>query len=137
MTWEEIVNQMRTHHRVDREEGEWCGVSEPVELSDGTRADAKVRVELVTAFGEPWLLLAALIGPETHIAAREALLLSFNMALAAIGIDGDKMYVRSTQCLASLDAGTLERAFDFVVKEAVRLGKRRAPLDPPVDHFAE
>jgi hypothetical protein len=138
VTWEEIVLHIRAQHGVAAEGARWCGIVFPVELPDGTRVGEKIRVELVTAFDdEPCLLVAAHIGPEGVLVAREALLLNFNMAVAAIGLDGDHFYLRSTLPLATLNPQALDRVLAFVGSEAVRLGKRSAPGSPPVGHFAE
>lgn len=84
--------------------------------------DQTVLVELVTAFGEPWLTAVAPILPERDLVRpRSALELSGSLASGVLAVMEGVLVLRWTSALRPLARSAMDRAMRSIAREATRL----------------
>ena len=120
--WTALCEHIRQRHPTVRLEPHWLGVELAVEGSG-----VRVKLERVTAFEEPWLLVLAAIGSDRHVDATAALRYNALTAVGALVIENERCYLRAALPLAEATLAALDRTIDFIAREAARLRHVFAP----------
>lgn len=120
--WNDLSLHIGAHYRVVRREPHWIGVEIPFEAGD-----VRIKLERVTAFEEPWVLLFAAVCSETHVNAMAALRYNALTAVGALVVESERCYLRAALALDGLTAATLDRAIDFIAQESLKLRRQFSP----------
>lgn len=96
----------------------------------------RVRVERVTAFGEPWLLATAAVIEEPSAVLRDALVFNARLAVGSLAIEQGWLVLRAAMP-ETTDAATLERVVDFLAYESRRMWRLHERAPGTLDWLAE
>ncbi len=126
MTWREIVFDLQARYRFLVDEASFFVV--PFTTAG---VEVRVRVDLVGAFGDPWLLLRAEVCGERSLDPRAALRINDDQALGTLSLWDGIYYLRHTAPLAELEASRLAFMLETLAKQAAALRRAHLPLRPP------
>jgi hypothetical protein len=121
MTWREITTELRKRYQFLAEEPSFF----VVEFVAGVLV--RVRVDLVGAFGAPWLLLRAEVCGEVWLDPRAALRRNDDQAHGTLSLWDGVYYLRHTVALADVDAAALPWMLEML---AVQAGALRRDCSP-------
>lgn len=134
--WEHVRSYLRERYRLARDQPEWLGLV----WNLGTEAEPlpqRTKVELISAFEEPWLLVMGEVCSELAFPHRDALLHNAQLAVGALAIEQSCIVVRQTLRLATLVWEDLDWTLQIVALEALTL-RRALPFDTSLfSHFAD
>ncbi len=119
-TWEETRNYIRGRYRLLRDEPDWLGLECNVHDA-GEPATLRLKLERVTAFSEPWLLLRCAICDEGALDVRSALHYNSDLAVGALALEAGRCYLRAALPLETLTWPHLDRCLAFLAEEATKL----------------
>jgi hypothetical protein len=123
--WEEVRAHLRQVFRVAKDRPGWMGLFAEPDKDGGQ----PIRVETVTLFDEPWLLLLADAGRASTVSPVDALRWNMSLGLGALALERERLVVRACLPLAGLTPAALDRAVRFVAAEGARL-RAMSPADP-------
>jgi hypothetical protein len=126
MTWEEVRRWLLLQCQIIQSEAQAVVIAHDLEPHP-----QRVRVELVHAFDEPWLLLLSPIVEEHRARPRDALVFNMRLAVGTLAVEQGYLMLRATCPLAALDATRLKRYVVFLATEAARLRHLHGRLDGP------
>lgn len=126
-TWDEAQGYQRTKYRLIRDEPNWLGMEWQTasEISDGEPATHCLKIECISAFERPWLLLLATICAEDNIDVRSALRYNALLAIGSLAVDSGRCYLRAALPLGTITWAELDRAIEFIASEATKLRRPR------------
>ena len=118
-TWTELREQLKEKYKLTREEPTWIGLQ--FGFHDG-RYDVfqQLRIDQVTALGQPAVALMADIADVTRVPYKLALERSMAFEIGGIAINGD-LYVARAVLPLSLEWPVLDAAMVYLAREAARL----------------
>jgi hypothetical protein len=118
-TWSELREQVKKKYKLTREEPTWLGLQ--FGFHEG-RYDViqKLRLDQVTALGQPAVALMADIADATRVLHKVALERSMSFEIGGIAINGE-LYVARAVLPLSLDWAVLDAAMVYLAREAARL----------------
>ena len=120
--WNDLSLHVSTHYRLIKHEPLWLGVEIPFETGD-----VRIKLECVTAFAEPWVLVIAAVCSESHVDAMAALRYNSLLAVGALVVENERCYLRAALPLEELTDAALDRAIDFIGHESIKLRRQFAP----------
>ena len=120
--WNDFVLHVGAHYRVVKSEPHWIGVEFAVEADD-----VRIKIERVTAFEEPWILVIAAVCGERHVNAMAALRYNALLAVGAIVVENERCYLRAALPLDDWSSSALDRTIDFIARESLKLRREFAP----------
>ena len=127
VTWEETCQHLRQRFKLAIEEPTWIGLV--WRFADAGDQPERQRVELVDAFGRPFLLILSDAGPEGAGSYRDALLRNMKMTIGAVALEPSGFVVRHLMPLDEVTWPGLDLAIEVVAREASMLrGRSAAPL---------
>jgi hypothetical protein len=114
--WNELSQYVGAQYRVVHADPDWLGV----ELSF---VDAAVRIKLepITAFDAPWVLISASICSERQLNALSALRYNSLVAVGSLVIEGEGCYLRAALPIEEISAPALDRTIDFIAWQSNKL----------------
>lgn len=124
-TWEETQAYLRGRYRLVHDAPTWLGMEWRFE-SKGEPVPMRIKIELVTAFNEPWVMVLSALCPADNVDARSALRYNALTAMGALVVEGDRCYLRTTLPLEILTFKHLDRTIEFIATEATKLRQREA-----------
>jgi hypothetical protein len=130
MSWKQLTSAMAQRYQLARHERAWLA------LSFDAHGVQRVRVDLVSAFGAPWLLVRAEVCAETWLDARAALQRNDDQALGTLSLWDDVYYLRHTMPLVSVDADALAWTIETLARQAAELRHQHRPTLPAGARFA-
>ena len=119
-TWDEVREYVRGKYPLARDEPQWLGMDWSFD-ANGLLVTQKLKIELVTAFEEPWLLIRAAVCEEAYIEPLGALRYNAFVAIGALAVENGYCFLRATRPLQGLSMPELDQTVDFVAREAARL----------------
>lgn len=136
INWNDLGSHVRVQYRVLRSEPHWIGVELALDAGE-----VRIKIERVTAFDSPWVLVIAAICNERHIDALAALRYNALIAVGAIIAENERCYLRAALPLGELSVAALDRTIEFIGRESLKLRREFAP-DPEASkeifgHFGE
>lgn len=134
--WNELSLHVSAKYRVVKRETHWIGV----ELAFGGR-EVRVKLERVTAFEKPWVLVLAAVCREKQVDAMAALRYNARTAVGSLVLERERCYLRAALPLEESGAAALERTVEFLARESLKL-RREFISDPEASsalfgHFGE
>lgn len=133
-TWEETQIYLRSRYRLIKDEADWLGMEWPIDC-EGETVMQRLKLERIAAWDEPWLLLRSAICDESKLDARGALRYNALIAIGSLMIENGRCYLRATLPLMELTWAQLDRAIEFVAREATKLRTQGSGDDPAATLF--
>lgn len=119
--WSDLALYVGAHYQVVKREPHWIGVEIVFEAGN-----VRIKLERVTAFEEPWVLVMAAVCSEMHVDAMAALRYNALIAVGAVVVENERCYLRTALPLDELTASTMDRAIDFIARESLKLRRQFA-----------
>ncbi len=134
--WNDLSLHVSAQYRVIKCEAHWIGVELTFEASD-----VRIKIERVTAFEKPWVLVIGAICSDRQVDAMAALRYNARIAIGALVVEHERCYLRAALPLDELGAAALDRTVEFIAREALKL-RREFVSDPEASkeifgHFGE
>lgn len=125
-TWDEVQGYLRAKYRLSRDEPGWLGMEWQVDLDgpDGKPVSQRLKIERIVAFDHPWLLLLAAVCSEDNVEARSALRYNALLPIGSLAVENGRCYLRAPLPLDDLTWAALDRAIEFMAREATKLRGR-------------
>lgn len=134
--WNDLSLHLRARYRVVKLEPHWIGLELALEAGE-----VRIKIERVTVFDTPWVLIIAAICNERQVDALAALRYNALVAIGALAVENERCYLRAAMPLDELRVPSLDRTVEFIARESIRLRKEFAPdLEAPKElfgHFGE
>ena len=120
--WNDLCLHVGVNYQLIKNQPHWLGIEIPFELEN-----VRIKLERVTAFAEPFVLVIAMVCSETHVGALAALRYNALIAVGALVVENDRCYLRAALPLEDLSAATLDRLIDFIARESIKLRRQFSP----------
>ena len=132
MTWDELRDRLIGVGRAHETTSGLLRIDCPAK---GGGKPVPVLVRRVTALGNEWLHLFAVVGPTSALGLERLLSAGAGLAFAEVGLDGPNVVVREKVLLAAISPESLDRMVVALAGQALAL---RAGLPSPAAHpYAE
>lgn len=128
--WDDLSQHVLAHYHVVKVEPYWIGIELAFEVG-GQSTSVRIKLERVTVFDSPWVLVIAAICSEKHIDALGALRYNALIAVGGLVVEHERCYLRAALPLDELGKVALARTIGFVAHEALKLRRDFVP-DPGV-----
>ena len=115
-TWTEAAAHLRTRYTIARDEPTWIGMMWSFRAGD-VEMEEPVRVELISAYDEDWLLVQAVVCKADRIEAAGALRWNSLVAIGGLALDGPYCVLRSALPLDTMAWRDLDRTISFIARE--------------------
>lgn len=125
-TWEEARAYLGGRYRLVWTEADWVGMEWP-STSDGDAAPLRLKLERVSVFAAPWLLLRCALCDEGAVDPRSALRYNARLAIGSVALEDGRCYLRAALPLHELTWPHLDRTIAFLAEEAAHLRQREDP----------
>ena len=122
MDWNDLNQHLSAQYRGVKLEPHWIGIELAFEAGD-----VRIKIERVTVFEEPWVLVITPICGEKHVDAMAALRYNALIAVASIVVENERCYLRAALPLEELSGLSLDRTIDFVARESIKLRRALVP----------
>src|SRR5215212_4617048 len=116
MTWDDLVAHTRASFAVIEVGSEHLVIGWKV--GDGMHTQ---RVDLVTAYGAPWVRIASHSGARDGVSADAVLTHNATLAIGALAVDGSALVLQHLVPLALLGPAHLDLLLTSIAHEAARL----------------
>lgn len=124
MDWNDLSLHVSARYRLVKREAHWMGVELASEAGD-----VRIKIERVTAFEQPWVLIIAAICNERQVDAMAALRYNSRIAVGALMVEHARCYLRAALPFEELSAAALDRTVEFIARESLKL-RREFVSDP-------
>ncbi len=136
MDWNDLSLHVSARYPVVKCEAHWIGIELPSEAGD-----VRIKIERITAFEKPWVLVIAAICNEKQVDAMAALRYNARIAVGALVVEHERCYLRAALSLDEIDAAAVDRTVEFIARESLKL-RREFVSDPEASkelfgHFGE
>jgi hypothetical protein len=119
-TWKETQEYIRSRYRLVKDEEDWIGMEWGSSV-DGRWMTQRLKIERISAFAQPWLLIRSALCAEDKIEARSALLYNARLSVGSIALENGRCYLRAAMPLDNLTWPHLDEAIELVASEAAKL----------------
>jgi hypothetical protein len=129
--WNDLSLHICAQYRAIKSEPHWIGAVLTFEAGE-----VRIKIERVTAFDAPWVLVIAAICSERHVDAPAALRYNARIVAAALVVENQRCYLRAALPLDEISVAALDRAIEFIARESLELRREFAPgLEASTDLF--